>query len=556
MRRTRIAVNLCLALLLVAGAALAQSDMGNDQQRARGQELYDKYCAQCHNENGDGLGYAWHRVRPEPRDFISGSYKFRTTPSGMMPTDADLYRTIKEGLPYTSMPGWPQFNDTDIQNIIYHLKTFSEDFRNPDKTASPINIPEPPEMTEESVARGTAVFEDQGCPACHGNLGRGDGPSVRTLVNDAGFPLRSADMTQRWTFRGGPTRKDIFKTFSTGLNGTPMPSYADSLAVEDRWDLVNYIYSLGDGDDPNYEDLLIVKYVDDELNLAEADELFENAPAGRFPLVGQIVEPGRNFYPTTTSVVVQAVYNRKEIAFRVRWNNMSQEATGSNGPLVEVPPWDEDNPVAVAATDEDEGGFWGDEVEEDEDEGGFWGEEEEGEEVAAGFSDAVALQFPSVLPPGNRKPYFIYGDVQNSVDLWFVSMARGWTEQYIGRGSGSLELSEADEFETVAAWDEGRWTVIYKRSLGGSGGVTFAPGLFVPLAFSVWDGFNNERGNKRALSPWFYLYVEPGEIVSPVGPMFRAALIALVVELVLVFYVRRRFAAHSVPTGPVVPENA
>ena len=78
----------------------------------------------------------------------------------------------------------------------------------------------------------------------------------------------------------------------------------------------------------------------------------------------------------------------------------------------------------------------------------------------------------------------------------------------------------------------------------------------MPLAFSVWDGFNNERGNKRALSPWFNLYVEPGEMVSKVGPMIRAALIALVVELLAVFYVRRRFAAHSVPTGPAVPERA
>ena len=72
-----------------------------------GKQLYDKYCAQCHGVNGDGKGHATPRVKPLPRDFTSGKYKFRTTPSGALPTDADLTKVIKDGLPYTSMPDWP-----------------------------------------------------------------------------------------------------------------------------------------------------------------------------------------------------------------------------------------------------------------------------------------------------------------------------------------------------------------------------------------------------------------------------------------------------------------
>ena len=105
------------ASIAVTGTDRAQ-DLGSDQQRAQGEKLYGKYCSQCHGETGNGVGPATGRVKPAPRDFTSGKYKFRTTPSGLLPTDADLYKVIKDGLPYTSMPGWPNFSDTDIQKAV------------------------------------------------------------------------------------------------------------------------------------------------------------------------------------------------------------------------------------------------------------------------------------------------------------------------------------------------------------------------------------------------------------------------------------------------------
>ncbi len=388
------------------------------------------------------------------------------------------------------------------------------------------------------------------------------------MVDEWGDHLWPADMTYRWTYRGGPTRQDIFRTFSTGVNGTPMPSYYDVIEESDRWDLVNYIYSLNPSDTPDYSELLMVPFVEDEIDLANADELFATAPMARFPVVGQIVETGRNFYPAITAVEIEAVYNQKEIAFRVRWHDRIADRTGHNDPTLPVPPWDEDNDFGGDAGD-DEGGFWGDAAEEEggeediwgdavEEEGGddFWGEEED--DSGSGFSDAVALQFPSSAPTGIRKPYFIFGDVQNSVDLWFVDVARGMVDQYIGRGSQALELSEADEIDVQVDYQEGRWTALFKRSLKGQGGITFAEDSFAPIAFSVWDGFNRERGNKRSLSAWFYLYLEPQQKISPVGPMIRAGLIALFVELLLVFIIRKKYMPgrqkSEVPVG-AVPER-
>jgi hypothetical protein len=337
------------------------------------------------------------------------------------------------------------------------------------------------------------------------------------------------------------------------------------VAVEDRWDLVNYIYSLGDGDDPGYATLLRAAFVEDELELESADELFEGAIKARFPLLGQIIEPGRNFYPSVTSIEVKAVYNRSDIVFQLRWHDMRAETAGKNAPDEPVPLWDEDQPAASAdAGDGEEGGdFWGgaavEEEEDDdfwgdaavgEDEGDFWGEEDEGDASIGGeFSDAVALQFPTQLPSGIRKPYFLFGDGEKSVDLWFVDLARGAVEQFVGRGSDSLTPTAIDEFELLQDYEEGEWTIVFRRSLRSTGNLSFAAGQYAPIAFSVWDGFNEERGNKRALSSWFHLYVTPAEEVSATGPMARAALGTLAVEILIIFFLRRRFQNRAIANG-------
>ena len=62
----------------------------------------------------------------------------------------------------------------------------------------------------------------------------------------------------------------------------------------------------------------------------------------------------------------------------------------------------------------------------------------------------------------------------------------------------------------------------------------------MPIAFSVWDGAARERGNRRGLTTWFSLYVEPEVVPSAVGPMVQTALLILVVELAAIGLVRRR----------------
>ncbi len=40
------------------------------------------------------------------------------------------------------------------------------------------------------------------------------------------------------------TNEDLYKIFSTGLDGTPMPSFADVVKPDEAWDLVHFLRTL------------------------------------------------------------------------------------------------------------------------------------------------------------------------------------------------------------------------------------------------------------------------------------------------------------------------
>jgi cbb3-type cytochrome c oxidase subunit III len=421
---SRVMSRACVAVLLALSGATATDsvraqapEVGTEAQREAGKQLYSKYCAQCHGEKGDGEGYAAPHLEPRPRNFTLGKYKVRTTPNGALPTHQDLVNIIRRGMPYTSMPAWPNLSDQEASNLAYYITTFSPDFSSAENVPKPVDLPGPPRATKESVEAGKKLFEDTGCIRCHGTLGRGDGQSAPTLKDDWGHPIRAANLAEAWTFRGGSSREDIFRTMSTGFNGTPMPSFSDSLSPEQRWAITDYIVSLSGGNGPGYTNLVIAKPVQEPIDLNKGAASFASAPAARFPIVGQIMEPVRSFHPPASSVVVQAIYDAESIAVLVRWHDMSAEKAGKNGPSLPVPP-EEEEQAAPAAAGESGGAAaganpFGDAVATPAPAGQAkdpFAEAETSAAPASEFSDAVAIQIPSEAATGPRKPYFIFGD--------------------------------------------------------------------------------------------------------------------------------------------------
>ena len=114
-----------VTLLLLAGPVCAQ-EVGNVQQ---GKVVYEKYCVLCHGEQGDGKGHFSEATTPVPRDFRQGTFKWRTTPSGSLPTDADLERVLMTGLYGTSMSSFSTtLSHAQRLDVIAYIKTFSPRF--------------------------------------------------------------------------------------------------------------------------------------------------------------------------------------------------------------------------------------------------------------------------------------------------------------------------------------------------------------------------------------------------------------------------------------------
>jgi len=554
----------CVALLAAVlfaaptGTVRAQGpDIGTDAQRESGKVLYGKYCSQCHGEKGDGEGIAAPHLRPRPRDFTMGKFKIRTTPNGALPTHQDIVNILRKGMAYTSMPAWPAFTDQQVSDLAYFVTTFSPEFTKPENATKPVDLPAGPAASKESIETGKKLYTDNGCIKCHGNLGKGDGPSAPTLKDDWGRPIRAADLSERWAFRGGSTREDIFRTMSTGLNGTPMPAFSDALQPEQRWAISDFIMSLSGTDGPGYSNLVVAKHVLDPIDLTKGAANFASAPVARFPIVGQIMEPGRDFHPRATAVNVQAIYDADSIALLVRWHDMSAEKTGKSGPSLEVPQAEEEEPAAGAGEGgggSSSGNPFGDQEVAASPAGAAPAAADPFADAAADaspasapseFADAVAVQIPSAVPTGARKPYFIFGDTGNPVDLWFYDLSRPEPLQFTGKGSASIDPNDTGDVTGVATYDQGEWSAIFKRPLTPSAGAAFTQGEFMPVAFSVWDGLARERGNRRGLTLWYSLYLEPEVVRSAVGPMVQTAVLILAVELAAIGLVRRRSRSRA-----------
>ena len=207
-----------------------------------GRRIYEKRCAVCHGEKGDGRGKRADDLQTKPRDFTSGTYKFRSTPTGSLPIDDDIYITISRGLRGTAMLPWFGLSKEEKWMVTYYIKTFTERFVEEDPD-SPITIPIITIPDTELVERGRQVYEQVKCFECHGRQGQGDGPNADELKDDWGHQIKPRDFTYE-SFKRGASANDIFLTVSTGLDGTPMASYGDSIPAKDILSLAVYVKTL------------------------------------------------------------------------------------------------------------------------------------------------------------------------------------------------------------------------------------------------------------------------------------------------------------------------
>lgn len=227
----------------LSGEPAAPSPPADDALRARGAQVYAARCVGCHGARGDGKGPNAPQLEDAPADLSAGVYQLRTTEHEALPTDTDLFRTITRGVHGTGMPPWFALPERDRWALVAYIKTLSKAFS--DDTAPPPIEVHAPAVTAARLAHGGELFQTAGCVSCHGNEARGDGAAAAGLVNKNGSPERPRDLRFGRYHRGSRV-EDVYLTLTTGLDGTPMASFARVLQPDDLWDLAMYVHSIAE----------------------------------------------------------------------------------------------------------------------------------------------------------------------------------------------------------------------------------------------------------------------------------------------------------------------
>ncbi len=512
---------------------------------AAGKKIYEKKCYYCHGIKGDGNGSDAPRLDPKPRNFTRNEYKIRSTALGELPTDDDLFRIISSGVEGSAMPFWNSLSFEQRWQVIHYIKTFNKKFKENDSRKE-VSTGAGNASTPESIERGKKLFKEAKCFLCHGEDGKADGPITTTLKGKWDIPFKARNLSQSWMYKGGNASEDIFRTITSGINETPMGSYADYLTDEDRWHLSHYVKSISH--DMKTDVVLISKLVEGALPGGPDDAAWDAIDAIELPMAGQIVASPRHWNPSANSIMIKSIYNSENIAFLIEWDDTTNEQS----------------------------------------------------EV---YSDAVALQFPAKIPDGSQKPYFGMGESGKSVVLWhwkaydeslFAGKDSGGDESETEtdggtdvedeeEGSAEGEGTEVEtETETVeeetaeekpvddfrgffavkemnakgfrkltvqpensqdskgkSNWKNGKWRVMITRPLETGDkkiDIQFEKGKLIPYALAVWDGSNKEIKGQKSITSWYYLTLE---MTTP-NTVYIYAVVAIIMAVCIQFWVVAR----------------
>lgn len=496
----------------VIGAAAVTAAFAAD----RGAALYERHCAACHGASGDGQGPAAYLLLPKPRVFTLGVYKFRETPSGSLPTDADLLRTLQRGIPGTAMPAWNRLPETDLAAVVAHIKSFSPVFGE-EEPEPPIPIGTPPRATPTTVEAGRTIYELMKCADCHGPEGRGDGPSAETLKDDQDRSIRPYDFTRgSSSLKGGASPADIYRTFMTGLDGTPMPSYGDSLSEEEAWQLVHYVQSLSatPGSDavPSGTPALTAIALDGEAPLDPDDEVWKSVPETLVPLRPLWARDRR-----VDTVWVQAARSRDSVTFRFRWRDSQQDLGLARHEdfrdalaIQFAPERDSDDYVGLPFIGMGDGDgavtVW------------HWQADREADIAADGLRDVedayAAMHVDQQVGDLRNDAAFLTGFAAgNPISAREFSTPVG---VLAAKGLGTLTPlpAEAQTVEGRGVWRNGEWTVALRRSASSDFPPDLGDGRAATVAVAVWDGAAGDRDGQKVISEWMELALE-AKVTAP-----------------------------------------
>ncbi|MFQ5687698.1 MAG: ethylbenzene dehydrogenase-related protein, partial [Candidatus Scalindua sp.] len=260
----------------------------------------------------------------------------------------------------------------------------------------------------------------------------------------------------------------------------------------------NYVKSLSIKKRPQKAIVLRPLFVSGNLPEDMEAPLWKTIEAREFPLFGQILVEPKMYTPSTDAIYVKSIYNDKEIAFLIEWDDANQSHSGTT---------------------------------------------EEGDVM---YADALAIQFPSQIPetPASPRPFFLMGDSTLPVNLWMWDSGTNTFNEANAKGVNKTK-SQSEKNKDIkgkVVYKQGQYTLLVKRDLATSDktvDVQMEYNKFIPIAFFVWDGHNGETEVKVAVSSWYYLFLEKRETGRNILYSIIALLFTIIAEIVFVRRIRR-----------------
>lgn len=488
-----------LLLPLVACSSGAGTPKPPPPAADRGAALFTQHCAICHGIDGEADAAVADLLLPRPAPFSRGLFKLVSTTNGV-PTDADLVDTLRRGMPGSTMMSFGWLPDTDLAALAAHVRELAVAGRaatlqrtaalagtrldaaaataqaraqfTPGAVVEPIPLLDP---SPETLAEGEQLYL-QHCAACHGKDGRG-------LPATAGWPtdgswLWPRDFTSGY-LRGEPSPRALANRLLAGMPGAHMPPTA--LSPAEAGALVAWVRSMipDAAGDRHAQWRRTIRVARSQTVPASDDApAFAAIEAVRLPLA-----PLHWRAAAPNEVWLRAAHDGRELVLQLDWADPTRDdriglgARNGDGAAVQ---WsrDQEPPLFAMGSAEQPVNIW------------RWRSYDPKE--AAGLADLLVRQphqgldvgFGSLQPPPRRESIEVHG----------MGTIRSQT------GSGQ-------PLAVTTRWNDGRWTVTFRRSLAARDRHEVDLSMQGPVLFAlaIWDGSIDLHAGSKSITTWHVL---------------------------------------------------
>ncbi len=461
---------------------LHQSQKSN-KKFENGKFLYKRFCSHCHGKKGKGDGTTSYYLTPKPRDISRGIFKFHSTQNNSLPLNEDLFNTIYQGIPGTSMPAMGKvLSKENIDSIITYIKSFSPRF---DQEIPNFQIKINAELPYDgnSISYGRELYRQLRCGRCHGKEGERSGILEDSLNDTWGETSYVFDLRNPFLYKAGSSSENIYKTLVTGIDGTSMSAY-DFLNEDELWHLVHFLQSqhiteLSKSFPNDFVTPIISKWTAEPLTVQPNNLIWDNIPKSKIKMLAlQAEKKSINF------IWIQSIFNQNQIAIRLTWEDLSEDNTIKKGQH---------------------------------------------------FIDSAAIQFALGTQPLIKGPFFGMGHPSKPVNIWhwkakaknqelkfslnkpnnilFVNPFKETSvEELNAEGLGNLVIQplQSQILNGKANWVNGKWTVVFVRDLLtlDNKDIQFQINIPLLISFAIWDGSREDKNAKKAVSFWHQMILK------------------------------------------------